>query len=415
MSHKAFLSSLLHDTDSRYGRIFAFVIQGLILVSLVTFSMDTLPDLSQTTLVVLKRIEIITVLIFTLEYALRIYAADKKSSYIFSFYGMVDLAAIVPFYFIPGVDLRSVRIVRLLRLLRILKLFKYSKALNRLYRAFILVKEELLLFAFVALIMFYLSAVGIYYFEHKQQPELFKSIFHSLWWALTTLTTVGYGDMFPVTMGGKIFTFFVLLVGLGIVAVPTGLIATALSQTRLQEPLEQAKPDGEHAAVLTEEEFHHGNFPVYKAQADENWRRFKIKEGIANVLYEPAHNNPQASSGRQGAGKLIGRWLYNEQPDKQEQLLQSSIELFMDSSLEPNASVGLHAHLDTEEIYYLLQGQLFIELIGNNGEITKQTINPGDTHLILAGESHFIQAGGQGARFIVVAAKAPLTEKPESA
>ncbi|WP_019614938.1 ion transporter [Psychromonas ossibalaenae] len=413
MSQKAFLWSLLHDTDSRYGRIFAFVIQSLILISLVTFSMDTLPDLSQTTIFVLKRIEIITVIIFTLEYALRIYAADKKFSYIFSFYGIVDLAAIVPFYFIPGVDLRSVRIVRLLRLLRILKLFKYSKALNRLHRAFILVKEELLLFGFVALIMFYLSAVGIYYFEHSVQPDLFKSIFHSLWWALTTLTTVGYGDMFPITVGGKVFTFFVLLVGLGIVAVPTGLIATALSQTRLQEPLKQDDPVNNHAAVLTEHEFHHGNFPVYKPQGNENWRSFKIKEGIANVLYQPAHKNTLAPSGQQGSGKLTGKWLYNEQPDKQEKLLQSSMELFMDSSLESNASVGLHAHLDTEEIYYLLEGQLFIELVGNKGQISRQTINPGDTHLILAGESHFIQAGEQGARFIVVAAKVPLTEDLE--
>jgi voltage-gated potassium channel len=80
--------------------------------------------------------------------------------------------------------------------------------------------------------MLYLSAVGIYYFEHVAQPKQFKSVFHSLWWAVTTLTTVGYGDMYPITAGGKIFTFFVLMIGLGIVAVPTGLVASALSQVR---------------------------------------------------------------------------------------------------------------------------------------------------------------------------------------
>lgn len=79
-------------------------------------------------------------------------------------------------------------------------------------------------------IMLYLSAVGIYYFEHQAQPELFQSVFHSLWWAVTTLTTVGYGDMYPITVGGRIFTFFVLMIGLGIVAVPTGLIASAMSK-----------------------------------------------------------------------------------------------------------------------------------------------------------------------------------------
>ncbi|WP_320822401.1 potassium channel family protein, partial [Reinekea sp.] len=77
--------------------------------------------------------------------------------------------------------------------------------------------------------------VGIYYFEHVAQPELFKSVFHSLWWAITTLTTVGYGDMFPITVGGKIFTFFVLMIGLGIIAIPTGLLASALAEARKGE------------------------------------------------------------------------------------------------------------------------------------------------------------------------------------
>jgi len=119
-------------------------------------------------------------------------------------------------------------------LVRILKLFKYSKAIKQFHRALVIAKEELILFGFVAAIMLYLSAVGIYYFENAAQPEQFKSVFHSLWWAVTTLTTVGYGDMFPVTTGGKLFTFFVLMIGLGIVAVPTGLVASALSQARAE-------------------------------------------------------------------------------------------------------------------------------------------------------------------------------------
>ena len=96
-------------------------------------------------------------------------------------------------------------------------------------------KEELLLFGFAALILLYLSATGIYYFEHAAQPSQFKSIFHSLWWAVTTLTTVGFGDMYPVTTGGKLFTFIVLAIGLGVVAVPTGLIASAMSQARTED------------------------------------------------------------------------------------------------------------------------------------------------------------------------------------
>ena len=89
--------------------------------------------------------------------------------------------------------------------------------------------------SFVSLILLYLSAVGIYFFENQAQPEQFKSVFHCLWWAVTTLTTVGYGDVFPITAGGRIFTFFVLMVGLGIVAVPAGLVASALSQARRED------------------------------------------------------------------------------------------------------------------------------------------------------------------------------------
>ena len=83
--------------------------------------------------------------------------------------------------------------------------------------------------------MFYLSGVGIYYFENEAQPEAFSSIFHSLWWSVITLTTVGYGDIYPITAGGKIFTFFILIIGLGIVSIPAGLIASALSKARTME------------------------------------------------------------------------------------------------------------------------------------------------------------------------------------
>jgi len=235
VNYKDALQNIIDDTDSLSGKIFVFTIQILIVVSLITFSFSTLPDLANETKTALHVIEVITVAIFTLEYTLRIIAADNKAQYIFSFYGLVDLAAILPFYISSGLDLRAIRVFRLLRLVRILKLFKYNKAIRRFHRALIIAKEELVLFGFVAAILLYLSAVGIYYFENAAQPEQFKSVFHSLWWAITTLTTVGYGDMYPITVGGKVFTFFVLMIGLGIVAVPTGLVASALSQAREED------------------------------------------------------------------------------------------------------------------------------------------------------------------------------------
>ncbi|PKF60916.1 ion transporter [Psychromonas sp. psych-6C06] len=235
MISKSKLHKLVHYSDHRAGKIFAFTIHILILISLFSFSLETLPNLTDTQYLILHMVETVIVILFTCEYLLRLYISKNKTSYIFSFYGLIDLLAILPFYLTSGVDLRTVRLFRLLRVLRIFKLLKYSKALQRFQRAFILVKEEMLLFGFVALITLYLAAVGIYYFEHAAQPEQFQSVFHSLWWALITLTTVGYGDMYPITAGGKLFTFIVLIIGLGIVAVPTGLIATALSQTRKEE------------------------------------------------------------------------------------------------------------------------------------------------------------------------------------
>ena len=96
-------------------------------------------------------------------------------------------------------------------------------------------KEELIIFTFASFVLLYLAAVGIYHFEHAAQPEVFRSIFDCLWWSVATLTTVGYGDIFPITDGGRFFTCIVLMIGLGLVAVPTGIVASSLSAIRRQE------------------------------------------------------------------------------------------------------------------------------------------------------------------------------------
>jgi len=229
------LKQIVEDSDTVLGRLFDLSIQFLIIVSLITFSLETLPNLSEVQRTLLRQVEVITVVIFTGEYLLRIFVASQKLKFIFSFFGLVDLLAILPFYVATGVDLRAVRAFRLLRLVRILKLARYSEAAQRFHRAFLIAKEELILFLFVAAIILYLAGVGIYYFENPVQPDKFASVFDSLWWAVATLTTVGYGDVYPITAGGKVFTFFVLVVGLGVVSVPAGLIASALSKARDME------------------------------------------------------------------------------------------------------------------------------------------------------------------------------------
>lgn len=229
------LKTIVESTETKAGRIFDLSIQGLVVFSLITFSIETLPNLSQTARFWLRTCEIVTVSIFTIEYALRVTVADNKLRFIFSFYGLVDLLAIAPFYLRLGMDLRAVRVFRLFRLFRAFKFLRYSKAIQRFKRAFGSIKEELTLFLIATVFTIFLAAVGIYYFEGQEQPEQFGSIFHSLWWAVVTLSTVGYGDAYPVTVGGKVFTALLLIVGVGIVAVPSGLMASALTATKREE------------------------------------------------------------------------------------------------------------------------------------------------------------------------------------
>jgi len=226
---REFIKSFVEFNDNKLSRWFVFFIQALILVSLVTFSVETLPNLKPETRYFLRIIEIFCVVVFTVEYILRIYVADSKPRFIFSFFGLIDLLAILPFYLSFGVDLRSLRALRFLRLFRVLKLVRYNKAMNHFVRAMSSAKEQIFLFIFITMILIYFAAVGIYYFENEAQPEHFSSIFDSLWWAIITLTTVGYGDVYPITVGGKVFTFIILMIGLGIVAVPTGIISSALT------------------------------------------------------------------------------------------------------------------------------------------------------------------------------------------
>ena len=229
------IKQIVERPDTRAGRVFDLFIQTLIIASLVSFSIETMPNIDDRTKRALNILELVLVLIFTAEYLARIIVADRKLQFVLSFYGLVDLAAILPFYLATGLDLRSLRAIRLLRLFRVFKLLRYSAAIRRFHRAFLIIREELVLFFMSAVIMLYLTAVGIYYFENTAQPKEFASVFHSLWWSVCTLTTVGYGDIFPVTVGGKVFTFFTVMVGLGIVAVPTGMFASALAEARKLE------------------------------------------------------------------------------------------------------------------------------------------------------------------------------------
>jgi voltage-gated potassium channel len=229
---REWLYNIIEDNTTKRGRIFDFFIQSLIILSLVGFAIETLPDLSAQARDLLYGFEVFCVVVFTIEYGLRIYVARNPWKYIFSFYGIIDLLAILPFYLATTLDFRALRSLRILRLFRAFKLVRYNRALKRFHIAAKLVREELVLFFVISLIAIYLTAAGIYFFENQTQPDSFSSIFHSFWWAVVTLTTVGYGDVYPITLGGKVFTFFVLIIGVGVVTIPAGLVASALSRAR---------------------------------------------------------------------------------------------------------------------------------------------------------------------------------------
>ncbi len=241
------LRKIVEETDTRAGRAFDLFVQSLIIFSISVFAIETLPDLTLGTLEILRYLEVVIVIIFTFEYLLRLIVSKNKIGFIFSFWGIIDLLAIVPFYLIAfGLDLDLVflRTLRLFRLVRIIKLARYSKSFTRIMLAFKIAKEDLLVAFGATSIMLIIASFGIYIFENPVQPDKFSSVFHSLWWALATLTTVGYGEIYPITLGGKVFTGLILMIGLGIVALPAGIIASSLTEAR--EQLESDTPTREN-------------------------------------------------------------------------------------------------------------------------------------------------------------------------
>ncbi len=228
------------EGKTKYGHSFELLIQALILISLASLTLETLPNITVLQKNILSNIDKIIVFIFIIEYILRICVSDKKKKFVFSFYGIADLLAILPSLVLLGFDLQFIRVLRFFRIFRLLKLARYNKALDRVQKAFGIAKEELFIFVTTITSMLYFASVGIYQFEHTAQPENFGSIFDSFWWAIVTLTTVGYGDVVPITLGGRLFTMAFLLLGVGIIAAPTGLMASAISRAHHEEA-EEAK------------------------------------------------------------------------------------------------------------------------------------------------------------------------------
>lgn len=217
------------------SKVFDCFILSLIALNVTALVVETVEPIYQRAPALFKWFETVSVAIFTIEYVLRVWSCTESKKhgspvrgrlgFVLTPMALVDLFAVLPFY-LPflGVDLRFIRAVRLVRLFRVLKVARYSTALKTLGRVMSAKKEELLIAVLVLLLMLLLSSSLIYFVEHDAQPERFSSIPASMWWGVATLTTVGYGDMCPVTPLGKLLASTIAILGIGMFALPTGIL-----------------------------------------------------------------------------------------------------------------------------------------------------------------------------------------------
>lgn len=219
-----------------YNKYFIKFIYALIVLNIIALILESYEKLNAEYSDIFYYFELFSVAIFTIEYFIRIWVSDKtkedkkeRLNFAFSTMGIIDLIAILPFYlpFIFPIDLRIVRILRLFRLLRIFKLGRYSKSLKTIRYILKETKSELSITVFVTFVLMILSSTLMYYIEHDDQPEQFANIGDAFWWSIATLTTVGYGDVYPVTGLGKLLSGVIALIGIGFVALPTGIISSA--------------------------------------------------------------------------------------------------------------------------------------------------------------------------------------------
>ncbi len=220
------------------SKVFDISIMALILLNILTLILRSHQSLLIRYNQFFALFELISVGVFSLEYLLRLWTADIKFSHLgklqsrkkemFSFLGIVDLLAILPFY-IPMVipfDLRILRILRISRLFRIFKLNRYSTALSLIKKICVEKKDILFITLYIMAISLLISSVLLYYAEYEAQPEVFSSITATFWWSFETLTTVGYGDIYPITPLGKILAGVIGILGIGVLALPTGIISS---------------------------------------------------------------------------------------------------------------------------------------------------------------------------------------------
>ncbi len=225
----------------RASRRFDFFLIGLILLNVIAVILETVGSLYDSYRLWFNLIEWFTVAVFSVEYVTRLWVctADPRYShpilgrlrFALTPYALFDLLAILPFWLaLAQVDARVVRLVRILRILRVAKLSRYSVALQTLGRVFVAKREELLVTMVMMLVLLLIASTFMFYAEHQTQPQAFSSIPAAMWWAVATLTTVGYGDIYPVTTLGRLLGAVIAVLGIGMFALPTGVLGAAFME-----------------------------------------------------------------------------------------------------------------------------------------------------------------------------------------
>lgn len=242
--------TLLHPElgNTHWDRALNAFIILLILLNVIAVMLETIPSIYLPNKAFFYYFDIISVSIFSIEYILRVWSCVHDERFRHPVYGrlrymvtpgaIIDLLAILPFYLhvFVGLDLRILRILRLFRFLRLFRLTSYMKATKLIVNVFRSVYNQLLLSLVLAITLIIISSSLVYFPEHIAQPDVFTSIPATIWWSVVTLTTVGYGDMIPITIIGKVFTGVILLAGVAMFALPAGIITAGfLEEIRKQK------------------------------------------------------------------------------------------------------------------------------------------------------------------------------------
>lgn len=226
------LHEIIYEADTSMGRLFDVLLLILILLSVLLVCLESVPSINAQYQELFNVIEWGITFIFTVEYLLRLIAVHKPLNYVFSFYGIIDLLSTLPKYislFMVGTQsLIALRALRLLRIFRILKLTRYIGASNTLAKALIASRAKIGVFLFSVLILCIIFGTVMYLIESDTSG--FTSIPRSIYWCIVTLTTVGYGDIAPITPLGQFIAALIMVLGYGIIAVPTGIVTAEINE-----------------------------------------------------------------------------------------------------------------------------------------------------------------------------------------